>query len=167
MSVFLLLALVAASPQQATDAQRSAKDAAAAFTLDSVDSSSDDARAVASEGSTTMAPEGSLSEPPRTTSAPATSTGLSSEAAVGPAAVSWLDIPIASLIANPATRAVLDRDLPGLTADENLPKFQTKSLREFQPLTGGQLTDALLSKVEADFRVAPPPPPVRSSRGER
>ncbi len=167
MSVFLLLALVAASPQQTTDAQRSAKDAAAAFTLDSVDSPSDDARAVATEGPTTLGSEGTPPGPTRATSAPVTPTGLPPEAAVDPATVSWLDIPIASLIANPTTRAVLDRDLPGLTADENLSKFQNKSLREFQPLTGGQLTDALLSKVEADIQVAPPPPPVRSRRSER
>ena len=51
---------------------------------------------------------------------------------------------------------MLDRDLPGLSSDENFAKFSGKSLREFQPLTGGQLTDALLAKVEADMKVAPP-----------
>jgi hypothetical protein len=58
-----------------------------------------------------------------------------------------LDTPIATLIADPAAKAVLDRDLPGLTEDANLPKFEGLSLREFQPLTGGQLDDALLAKV--------------------
>ena len=62
-----------------------------------------------------------------------------------------LDTPIRDLIADPATRAVLDKDLPGLSGDENLAKFSQLGLRQFQPLTGGQLTDALLAKVARDL----------------
>lgn len=65
-----------------------------------------------------------------------------------------LDTPIGQLIANERTRAVLDRDMPGLSTDENLPKFEQLSLRQFQPLTGGQLSDALLKKVAADLAAA-------------
>ena len=62
-----------------------------------------------------------------------------------------LDTPIKVLIADPGAKAVLDKDLPGLSTDENLPKFEDKSLRQFQPLTGGQLTDALLEKTGKDL----------------
>ena len=62
-----------------------------------------------------------------------------------------LDTPIKNLIADPQAKAVLDKDLPGMSSDENLPKFEDKSLRELQPLSGGQLTDALLKQVAADL----------------
>ena len=74
-----------------------------------------------------------------------------------------LDTPIRDLIGNPAAKAVLDRDLPGLSDDDNLPKFAALGLRQFQPLTGGQLTDAMLAKVARDLAavggttLAPPP----------
>ena len=62
-----------------------------------------------------------------------------------------LDTPIKVLVADPAAKAVLDKDLPGMSSDENLPKFEDKSLRQLQPLTGGQLTDALMTEVGADL----------------
>lgn len=62
-----------------------------------------------------------------------------------------LDTPIKMLIADPAAKAVLDKDLPGMSSDENLPKFEDKSLRQLQPMSGGQLTDAMLKQVAADL----------------
>lgn len=62
-----------------------------------------------------------------------------------------LDTPIKVLIADPVAKAVLDKDLPGMSSDENLPKFADKSLRQLQPLTGGQLTDAMLKQVATDL----------------
>lgn len=62
-----------------------------------------------------------------------------------------LDTPIKVLVADSAAKAVLDKDLPGMSADENLPKFEDKSLRELQPMTGGQLTDDMLKQVGEDL----------------
>lgn len=62
-----------------------------------------------------------------------------------------LATPIKDLIADPAARAVLDKDLPGMSSDENLPKFEDKSLRQLQPMSGGQLTDDLMKQVEGDL----------------
>lgn len=62
-----------------------------------------------------------------------------------------LNTPIKDLVADPQAKAVLDKDLPGLSTDDNLSKFEDKSLREFQPLTGGQLTDDLLKKTGEDL----------------
>ena len=62
-----------------------------------------------------------------------------------------LDTPIKALIADPQAKAVLDKDLPGMSTDPNLAKFEDKSLRQLQPLTGGQLTDDMLKKVAQDL----------------
>lgn len=62
-----------------------------------------------------------------------------------------LDTPIADLIAEPRAKAILDRDVPGMSDDPNLPKFQALSLRKLAPLSGGQMTPALLAKVGADL----------------
>ena len=85
-----------------------------------------------------------------------------------------LDTPIHDLIANTATRAVLDRNLPGLSTDENLPKFDQMGLRAFQPLTGGQLTGPMLAQMAKDLakvsgaplKIAPTRTGARRTRGE-
>ena len=64
-----------------------------------------------------------------------------------------LDTPIQDLIADPGAKKVLDKDLPGMSDDENVDKFKTLSLRSLQPQTGGQLTDAMLAKVASDLDV--------------
>lgn len=119
------------SPKPAA-ARPSPSEAAAAFTLDGVAPQGD-------------APAAGPAEPVQAPAAPPVPAPLT------------LDTPIADLIADPAGRAVLDRDLPGLSTDENLAKFQAKSLHQFQSLTGGQMTDAMLAKVAADL-AAPPRP---------
>lgn len=68
-------------------------------------------------------------------------------------AVFTLDTPIQDLLADPAAKGVLDKDLPGMSDDENIDKFKMLSLRSLQPQTGGQLTDALLAKVASDLDV--------------
>ncbi|MBR0553671.1 hypothetical protein [Stakelama marina] len=63
-----------------------------------------------------------------------------------------IDTPIMLLVADKRARAVLDKDMPGLSTDENYDKFKTLSLRQLQPKTGGQLTDELLLKVQTDLK---------------
>lgn len=62
-----------------------------------------------------------------------------------------LDTPIAELIADRRAKAVLDKDLPGLSFDKNLDKFIHMSLRQLQPQSGGRLTGALMEQVGADL----------------
>jgi hypothetical protein len=79
-----------------------------------------------------------------------------------------LDTPIADLIADPRAKAVLDADVPGLSEDENLPKFKALSLRKLAPLSGGQMTTKLLAKVEADLAaIEGAPPPVKKVESRR
>jgi len=93
----------------------------------------------------------------------ATATTPLASAATGPFT---LDTPIIELIADPRAKAVLDKDMPGLSGDKNLDKFKYLSLRKFQPLTGGQLTDDLLNATGNDLAAissgAPMPQPKRS-----
>lgn len=72
-------------------------------------------------------------------------------ASPAPAAKFSLDTPIADLIANWRSKAVLDKDLPGLSFDKNLDKFSHMSLRQLQPQSDGRLTDALMEQVGADL----------------
>ena len=72
-----------------------------------------------------------------------------------------LDTPIETLLADVRARAVLDRNLPGLSDDANLAKFKALSLRRLAPLSGGQLTEELLARTAYDLAAlsagAPPP----------
>lgn len=79
-----------------------------------------------------------------------------------------LDTPIADLIAEPRAKAILDRDVPGMSDDPNLPKFQSLSLRKLAPLSGGQMTPALLAKVAADLAaIEGPSSPVKKVQSRR
>lgn len=78
-----------------------------------------------------------------------------------PAAFS-LDTPIAALIADPAAKAVLDRNLPDLSTDPNIDKFKALSLRKLAPLSGGQLTAALLASTERDLAAVTPSRPAKA-----
>ena len=69
------------------------------------------------------------------------------DAAPDSAARFGLDTPIAQLLANFRSKAVLDRDLPGLSTDKNLDKFKALSLRKLAPASGGRLSPELLEKV--------------------
>ena len=76
-----------------------------------------------------------------------------------PAMVAFtLDTPIRQLLADPRAKAVLDENMPGLSDDANLSKFQSLSLRQFQPMTGGQMSTALLAKTGADLAAIPSTP---------
>jgi len=170
-----VVTIVASIGAPAAAQDRNATDAAAAFSLDSLELSADKRAAVpaprnedgpflADPARADLAVDLAVDEP--RVEAP-NHPALDPPARTVGASMSWLDVPIASLIANPTTKRVLDHDLPGLSGDANLPKFQHLSLREFQPLTGGQLTDALLAKVETDIRTVPPTPPPRGKKGDR
>jgi hypothetical protein len=71
-------------------------------------------------------------------------------AAPAAAAVS-LDTPIEQLLASEKTKAILDARVPGLTSHPMLDQFKSMSLKQLQPMAGGQLTDAMLEGVAADL----------------
>lgn len=63
-----------------------------------------------------------------------------------------LNTPIQALAADQGVRAVLDRELPGLTTHESYERFKTMSLRALKPFSGGLITDERLAAVEAGLR---------------
>jgi hypothetical protein len=63
---------------------------------------------------------------------------------------------ISDLLANPGAKAVIDKDLPGLTADPRLQQAMSMTLTDIEPYSEGKITDAVLAKVQTDFDALPP-----------
>ncbi len=61
--------------------------------------------------------------------------------------------PIQDLVADPAAKAVFEKDLPGVTAMPEFDSFKAMSLRALQPYSNGKLTDELLTKMDTDLAV--------------
>jgi hypothetical protein len=62
-----------------------------------------------------------------------------------------LNTSIEAICATRAGKAVLDRDLPGLTARPEFAMFKAMTLKQLQPMSKGKLTDAQLNKVASDL----------------
>jgi hypothetical protein len=76
-------------------------------------------------------------------------TGPAAAAPTAPASALNLDTPIATLIENPAARAVLEADLPGMLQHPSLEQFKMLSLTQLAPYSQGLLTPELLTQVGA------------------
>jgi len=72
-------------------------------------------------------------------------------AAPAAGALSVETTPIETLVANPAAKAVLDKDLPGLTTHEAYDQFKSMTLSQVAPMSQGAITDDLLKTVQADL----------------
>jgi hypothetical protein len=95
-----------------------------------------------------------LAVPSIATAQTAPAPAASSAPAAAPAASAAkfnLDTPIQDILANPAAKAVLDKDLPGLTSLPQLEMIKGLSLRQLQPYSDGKLTDEVLAKAETDL----------------
>jgi hypothetical protein len=62
-----------------------------------------------------------------------------------------LDTPIETIAANPAGKAVLDKDLPGLTTHAMYDQFKSMSLKDLQPMSQGAVSDEALKKTGEDL----------------
>ena len=63
-----------------------------------------------------------------------------------------LDTPIETLVADPAAKAVLDKDLgKDVTQHPAYDQFKAMSLNGVAPMSGGAITDDLLKKIGADL----------------
>ena len=67
-----------------------------------------------------------------------------------------IDTPIEEIVAVPAGKAVLDKDLPGLTAHAMYDQFKSMSLKDLEPMSQGQITDDQLKKVADDLATLKP-----------
>ena len=66
-----------------------------------------------------------------------------------------IDMPVAGLCARPAARAVVERDLPGLTSRPEYMFFKHMSLRQLQEASGGRMSLAELQQVSDDLGALP------------
>ncbi|WHO37307.1 hypothetical protein PMI04_012065 [Sphingobium sp. AP49] len=62
---------------------------------------------------------------------------------------------IGTLLDNPATKAVLDKNLPGFTANPQIDMARSMTLKGVQQYAPDQLSDAALAKVQADLNKVP------------
>lgn len=71
-------------------------------------------------------------------------------------AILSVDMPVEKICSNPAGKAVIDRDLPGLTTRPEYPMFKMISLKSLVGMSGGRLSNKDLAKVQADLSDAAP-----------
>ncbi|SNT04450.1 hypothetical protein SAMN06295912_1347 [Sphingomonas laterariae] len=64
-------------------------------------------------------------------------------------------IPLETLVANPAAKAIVDRELPGLTSHGMFDTFKRFSLDDLKPMAGGEITDAKLAAINTALAKLP------------
>ncbi len=60
-----------------------------------------------------------------------------------------LDTPVEAIVAKPEGKAVLEANLPGITAHEHYAMFKSMSLKQIAGMAPTQVTPETLAKVEA------------------
>ena len=75
---------------------------------------------------------------------------ISADAAV--VAYSSEDTDIGTLIDDPVARAILDKHIPGMTSNPQIEMARSFTLRQIQQFAADQVTDEVLSKIDADFK---------------
>ena len=80
----------------------------------------------------------------------------SAAAPAAPAVLSTADTTIGTLLANPATKAILDKRIPGLSDNPSIAMAEGMTLRAIQPMAGDKITEAMLDAVDADLKALKP-----------
>ena len=97
----------------------------------------------------TAAPVLAQTATPAANAAPATPAATAAADAATPKFT--LDTPIETIAADPAGKAVLDADFPGMTTHPAYEQFKGMSLAAVQPMSQGAITDAAMAKAKADL----------------
>ncbi|GAW40937.1 hypothetical protein SH203_01339 [Brevundimonas sp. SH203] len=90
----------------------------------------------------------------QTTPAPAPATGHEHHADHH-AARPTIDSTIEALVADPATKAVLDKHLPGIDRHPAYAQFKGMTLRQVAPFSQGHITDEKIAAIDADLKALP------------
>ncbi len=77
--------------------------------------------------------------------------------AAAPAKASVDTTTIGDLMANPATMAVLQKDLPEVLSDPRIEQAKGMTLKEIEPYSEGKLDDAKLAAIQKDLDAAGKP----------
>ena len=83
--------------------------------------------------------------------------GAMAQTSAAPAKASVDTTTIGDLLDNPATKAVLEKDLPELVSDPRLPQAKGMTLKEVEPYSEGKIDDAKLAAVQKDLDAAKAP----------
>lgn len=62
------------------------------------------------------------------------------------------DTDIGTLLDDPAARAILDKQIPGMTTNPQIEMARSFTLRQIQQFAADQVTDDVLAKIDADFK---------------
>ena len=62
-----------------------------------------------------------------------------------------IDMPIEALAADPAGKAVLDANFPGMTTHAMYDQFKSMTLTQVQPMSNGNIKDEAVAKAKADL----------------
>jgi len=66
-----------------------------------------------------------------------------------------IDSTIEALVADPATKAVLDKHLPGIDRHPAYAQFKGMTLRQVAPFSQGNITDAKIAAIDTDLKAIP------------
>lgn len=88
------------------------------------------------------------------TAGPALASGTAAQApAAAPAAPKYStdDTDIGTLIDNPATKAILEKHIPGMTTSDQIDMARSMTLKAIQQYASDMVTDERLAAIDADF----------------
>lgn len=68
------------------------------------------------------------------------------------------DTPLATLVADPVAKAVIDKTLPNLAKHPAFEQFKAMSLRQLQPYASGAISDEAVSKIDGELKALPARP---------
>ncbi len=66
-----------------------------------------------------------------------------------------IDSPIEALVNDPATKAVLEKHLPGMDKHPAYGQFKGMTLRQVAPYSQGNITDEKIAAIDADLKALP------------
>ena len=76
-------------------------------------------------------------------------------AAPAAAAAPTINSSIKDLLANPATAAVMEKHMAGISQHPALPQFQDMTLAQVAPYSQGAVTPELIAAIDADLKALP------------
>ena len=76
-------------------------------------------------------------------------------AATAAAAYSTSSTPIGDLLDDPATKALLEKHIPGMTTNEQIDMARGMTLKDIQQYAPDQVTDKALAALDADLAKLP------------
>lgn len=76
-------------------------------------------------------------------------------AAPAAAAKPTISSSIKDLLAYPATAAILEKHLPGVSQHPALPQFQDMTLADVAPMSGGAISPTIIAAIDTDIKALP------------